>query len=177
MNRRIIGFVVVALPVLALAGTWVSAHRTAQQGVDWDVPVRGYDPRDLLRGHYIRYEYDWPYAQPKGEEELGFDVGGYGPVCLIGKAPVLRLAKPLSHSDDEKGCDAVVRPNEWRESDGEDGAHRDRLFVPQTQAAGLESRLRDEKQQGVIRIRVRADGVATPQSLSFRPRPPGSTEE
>jgi uncharacterized membrane-anchored protein len=25
-----------------------------------DVAVTGYDPRDLLRGHYVRFTYVWP---------------------------------------------------------------------------------------------------------------------
>ena len=47
-----------ALPVLGLAGSWALSHRQAQQGTDWEVPVAGYDPRDLLRGDYVILRYE-----------------------------------------------------------------------------------------------------------------------
>jgi uncharacterized membrane-anchored protein len=46
------------LPIMALAYSWIATCRLAQQGQEWLIPIRGYDPRDLLRGHYIQYQYD-----------------------------------------------------------------------------------------------------------------------
>lgn len=179
MNRTAIWIGTMALPVLALAAAWANTHRMAQQGVEWDVLVSGYDPRDPLRGHYIRYQYDWPLpkvAAKEDEEEMGFQPFLSGPVCLIGTSPAITSARLIAGSTDEKGCTSIVRPNSWRESDGEDGAHRDRLYVPQAKAADMEAKLRDETQQAVVRIRVRPDGVATPLSMSFRPRPAAAKE-
>ena len=49
-----------ALPLIALCASWGFTHYKAQQGTIWAVPISGYDPRDLLRGHYVVYRYDWP---------------------------------------------------------------------------------------------------------------------
>jgi hypothetical protein len=46
-----------------------------------------------------------------------------------------------------------------------------RLHVAQSAAPGLERQLADPSQQGVLRLRVRADGQITPLALEFRPRP------
>lgn len=52
-----IGFVF--LPVLALL-VWVATIEGQRyQGKEVVVRLRGYDPRDLLSGHYIRYQLDW----------------------------------------------------------------------------------------------------------------------
>lgn len=179
MNSKAIWTALLALPVLALAGAWANTYRMAQQGIDWDVPVSGYDPRDPLRGHYIRYQYDWPVpkaAAKEGEEDVGFQPFQSGPVCIIGTSPAITSARLIGGSKDEAGCTSIVRPNEWRESDGEDGAHRDRLYVPQAKAAAMEAKLRDPDQQAVIRLRVRPDGVATPLEMSFWARPPQPKE-
>ncbi len=179
MNRKAIWIGVLALPVLALAAAWANTHHMAQQGMDWDVPVSGYDPRDPLRGHYIRYQYDWPFpkaAAKEGEEAQDFHSFETGPVCILGTSPAITSVRLTTEGKGEEGCTSIVRYNDWRESDGEDGVYRDRLYVPQAKAADMEAKLRDEKQQAIVRIRVRPDGVATPQSMRFEPRPVNEKE-
>lgn len=179
MNRTMVWAGTLALPVLALAAAWANTHFMAQQGTDWDVPVSGYDPRDPLRGHYIRYQYDWPLpktAAKADDEDMGFQPFLSGPVCIVGKSPAIASARLITGGEDETGCTSIVRPNSWRESDGEDGAHTDRLYVPQAKAPTMEAKLRDERQQAFVRIRVRPDGVATPLSMSFMPRPADAKE-
>ena len=43
------------LPVAGLAGLWAISANTYRQGTEWEVPIQGYDPRDLLRGHYVEF--------------------------------------------------------------------------------------------------------------------------
>ena len=40
----------------------ISLFITKNSGVDIKLPVMGYDPRDLLSGHYIQYQIDWEKA-------------------------------------------------------------------------------------------------------------------
>lgn len=179
MNRKAIWIGTLALPVLALAAAWANTHHMARQGTEWDVPVSGYDPRDPLRGHYIRYQYDWPLPKAsvsEGEDDIVFQPFDTGPVCIMGTSPAIASARLIKGSADETGCVSIVRPNDWNESDGEDGAHSDRLYVPQAKAADMEAKLRDEKQQAIVRIRVRPDGVVTPLAMTFRPRPTAAKE-
>ena len=48
-----------AMPLVCLA-VW-TGYLTYERatGVEVKVSVRGYDPRDLLSGHYIQYQVDW----------------------------------------------------------------------------------------------------------------------
>src|SRR3546814_2355280 len=57
--KRGLSLAALALPVLGLT---ISAgwHQWRQSGAtEWRIPVTGYDPRDLLAGHYARFRYAW----------------------------------------------------------------------------------------------------------------------
>jgi len=149
-----------ALPLAGLATSWATTHRAAQQGTEWLVPIGGYDPRDLLRGHYVIYTYDWP-----GLEGGAADLMGEPVLCLEGQAP--NLAR--THLPDGEPCKRPVRASGgWNDPEG--GLASGRLYVSQERAAVLQRQLADPKLQGIVRIRVREDGHLTPLDITFRPR-------
>ena len=156
MNRQSLRAATLVFALLGLAVAWIVTHHRAQQGVEWDVPVSGYDPRDLLRGHYIAYQYDWP----------GFKRDGYGNgkevLCLDGAPPTIRRAYLAPEGD----CPYPVSgPDDiW-------AVDRGQIYVPQTQASAMEAKLRDPKLQAMVRFRLRPDGHITPLAMTFRPRP------
>lgn len=47
------------LPLACLIGWTLFLTVSRNQGTDVKVAVTGYDPRDLLSGHYIAYQIDW----------------------------------------------------------------------------------------------------------------------
>ena len=58
MNKRVL-ITLFFIPLLMLA-TWAEwLYMQRATGVDVKVAVTGYDPRDLLSGHYIQYTIDW----------------------------------------------------------------------------------------------------------------------
>jgi uncharacterized membrane-anchored protein len=48
------------LPIVAFAGLTVRAELLRASGPVFRVAIAGYDPRDLLQGHYLRYRLQWP---------------------------------------------------------------------------------------------------------------------
>jgi uncharacterized membrane-anchored protein len=52
--------VALLLPILATAGLIIRAELHLH-GRQWQFPIRGYDPRDMLRGHYLTYRIDWDH--------------------------------------------------------------------------------------------------------------------
>lgn len=162
MNRRLAFALALALPLAGLAASWASTHRAAQQGVEWEVPIAGYDPRDLLRGHYVIYRYDWP-----GLEGRRTNLALEPVLCLDGEPPrIARVYRP-----DGDGCNGsfVRASGGWNDPEG--GLASGRLYVSQARAAELQRRLADPALQGVVRIRLRDDGHITPLDIRFRPRP------
>ncbi len=60
MNKYI-GFIL-GFPFLILVSWFSYAIIFEKEAASVVLPVRGYDPRDLLSGHYIRYWIDWDKA-------------------------------------------------------------------------------------------------------------------
>jgi hypothetical protein len=150
-----------ALPLAGLAASWASSHHAAQQGTEWEVPIAGYDPRDLLRGHYVIYRYDWPELEGR-RTNLALETV----LCFEGEPPrIARVYRPGAN-----GCPGhfVRASGGWNDPQG--GLASGRLYVPQTRAAALERRLADPALQGMLRIRVRDDGHITPLEIEFVPR-------
>ena len=48
------------LPIVAFAALTVRAELLRASGPVFRVAIAGYDPRDLLQGHYLRYHIQWP---------------------------------------------------------------------------------------------------------------------
>lgn len=154
--RNALRAAVLLLPILGLALAWGIAHRRGQQGTDWDVPVQGYDPRDLLRGHYLMFQYDWPGL-------VEDDVPGPGAVlCLEGAPPRITVSRV------QRGGEACARP--VRAAPG-DTLLAGRLYIPQERAPALEAQLRDPALRGIVRLRVRENGRYSPVDIRFEPRP------
>lgn len=149
-----------ALPLAGLAGLWAWTDSWTREGTDWDVPVQGYDPRDLLRGHYIQFQYDWP-----GESVTDDNRWWLGSFCIEGTAPNIER---IVVRDDVESCAHFAKP-EAASIYGGQGLRRGRLYVPQTRARELEQKLADPELRGIVTVRQRTDGRILPQSIRFRP--------
>jgi hypothetical protein len=157
------------LPLAGLGETWLSTHRATQQGTEWDVPVRGYDPGDYLRGHYVQFTYEWPVEETKADDFSG-NMGG-DEVCIVGKAPVVtRLVDPpATRPTSGAPCANYVR-SEFVSEFGR-GPSSGRLYASEAEAMRLQEALADPKQQGIVRVRLRPDGHLMPLRITFRPKP------
>lgn len=156
-----------ALPLTGLGLLWADTHSKAQLGTDWEVPIMGYDPRDLLRGHYVTYRYDWPGWK---RDTLGF----VKELCIEGTAPKIdRVSTPnqeLGRPAQVPECTVIARAPSGGDDRG-NGLEGGLFYLPQDKAAAYEKKLRDPKLQGVIRLRIREDGITRPVALTFQPRP------
>ena len=150
------------LPLIGLAVAWAVSHQRGEQGTDWEVPVQGYDPRDLLRGHYLVFQYDWPGLE---DGELP---GPGAMLCMEGEAPRI---------DSVEIVPAGMRcPRPVRAAFG-DTLAAGKLYIPQDKARGLEAQLADPALRGIVTLRVRDDGRYTPMGIRFEPRPPGEAPD
>ncbi|WP_336968437.1 GDYXXLXY domain-containing protein [Sphingobium aromaticiconvertens] len=167
------------LPLIVLAYTWGATYRLAQQGQDWLVPINGYDPRDLLRGHFVQYRYDWPVNRPsadrRGEVSAALDPTHASRLCIEGVAPNITGVRALPFSEDQvgsqatEGCAIVVHATLGTRREVR-GLETGIMFTSQDRAIALSRRLADRNQQGFVRVKIRSDGVMRPVDLEFRPR-------
>lgn len=158
--KRAAGLAAFALPLAGLAALWGWSDYLSRQGTDWLVPVAGYDPRDLLRGHYVQFSYDWPGLDAQAPRDRGL-----AELCLHGAAPRLeRVSLPAPGSP----CAHRARAAD-ADSYYPTGLSTGRVYIAQTRSEALTRKLGDPELRGFVVLRQREDGTITPRALRFRP--------
>lgn len=156
-----------SLPLLGLAALWGWSDHLSRQGDEWEVPIMGYDPRDILRGHYVEFTYDWP----------GLDEGAWSEpldaLCLTGSAPVIERAMRTSEAE-LAACAHPVRVSGGGVY-GTEALRRGRLYAGQRRAGELDKALRDQSQRAFVRFRLAPDGTLMPLDIVLRARGPDET--
>ena len=152
-----------ALPVLGVALLIARAEIVLRSGAPLLVPITGYDPRDLLEGHYLNFRYDWDLD--KGEPCFGGD-------CCLCVEPALASGggdpkagpRPRARSircDDAASCTHRLRTGE--------GGPPTRYYVPEDRAQALERVVRDRR--AAVLLSVRRDGRAAIKELYLDGQP------
>lgn len=166
-----------ALPVLALATLIGLQEREFHGATVVNVPIRGYDPRDLLRGHYIQGQFDWDWEGEPAASSSSTSADGAACV-LTADAPKPRLRflagwKAGDRVGDE--CRAIIAGRGWARRGGiaarfapatlDSGGGQVKLFVPEDRAADLETLLLERPGALTVDLAVRPDGSAAIKAL------------
>ena len=124
----------VLLPVVGLIGLVARAEIALRAGEAFRIPITGYDPRDLLHGHYLQYSYafDWQGQSTCGAREDGRPAALTPGCCVC----LTREAAPTARQLD---CDEARRCDGWLQV--EPLVPPLRYFVPEQQARQLEGAL------------------------------------
>jgi hypothetical protein len=152
-----------AIPVLGLAALIVRAEMKVRLGVEWLIGIEGYDPRDLLSGHFLRYQYSfrWEGEGTCGPSPLEVERGFWLPrdrspvprdasaccVCLRRRGePLMEPGARLVRCDDAEtaGCDGSLRAR--------DVIGPQKYFVPEDRAQELERALRGREAAVVVSL-------------------------
>lgn len=138
MNKRILLIVALALPIIALALNAYLKSTQRDGGEEVVLPIEGFDPRDLLSGHYLLYRVD--YAVEKGcgtqDEEAS--------VCL---RPMRSIYPQGSLPAD---CELFIRGR--CDNNGDFLADIERFYIPEEYAQSLEDKVRDRKGELVLSV-------------------------
>jgi hypothetical protein len=138
MSRRLLT-AVLALPLAGLALNIAASALELRGASEWRIPVAGFDPRDPLRGHYVRFRYDWRLA---GNPALCTDAGACALCIEDGGATVRVVAAgtPCPGRIDLSASAIDLRPPTLT---GERTPQFfGRLFVSEARAPELEAQLR-----------------------------------
>ena len=172
MSRAFLVAVIVALavPVLALAGLvgqqeWLLANTRILS-----VPLTGFDPRDLLRGHYIRAQLDWSWERPPSVEEYQVVDGA---LCVLEETPKPRvrfLAGWKAGDQTDADCRLIIAgrarpPSRFVPTALDNGDGGIQFYVPESRADDLETLLRDRPGALTVDLAIRADGGAAIKAL------------
>lgn len=159
-----------ALPVLALAALVGHQELLLANARILSVPLTGFDPRDLLRGHYIRAQMDWDWERaPAISEYEAVD----GALCVLAEMPKPRVRfLPGCKAGDriDADCRLVIAgqaraPSRFAPSQLDNGDGAIQLYVPEARASDLEKLMRERPGSLTVDLAIRADGVAAIKAL------------
>ena len=155
MRRKAAALVIVALalPVVALAAMIGQQEWLRSRVTVLNVPVRGVDPRDLLRGHYLTAGFEWNWERlPQAEADGRMPAGALCVIAIDARRPRVRFLSDSTADQATAGdCLLVVPGGMWGRDafvpgtiDTTNGSIR--LFVPETRAGELERPARTWRQ-------------------------------
>lgn len=150
INKRLV--MVVMIPFVLLCLLIARAEYHLSTGTQWDIAITGYDPRDLLRGHYLRFRlaYDWQEPRERCSTDSTCvycftDVGEQAPKV---KAVNIHRAKQ---------CDAFMQY----------GEPLNRFYIPETQARYAEDLLRQARIDNTAYLRLSINIKGVPQIVDL----------
>lgn len=117
-----------------------------ERGTLWQISVNGYDPRDLLHGHYLTYRYNWQWAKNTGECK-GKDCA----VCLhdVNSNHVDPQVTLMKAKDAEESCDTYIRGYSYSGKNFRIGAKNAngllRYYIAEEDARDLNKFMRDQE--------------------------------
>lgn len=140
--RLYAAMVALVLPLLVPAALGVKAHLDIKNADIYRVPIAGYDPRDMLRGHYLIFRFEWPWADNNiPDENACADNPQNCCVCLSGDASAPAAHLQVCPPSPDSTCPAPIRGRLRGEGDFDIGINR--YYIPETRARELEKLLRD----------------------------------
>ncbi len=150
-RRGVVVAVSLALPVLLIAGMAGQAEWALRGGVPVRVRISGYDPSDMIRGHYLRYRFAWNW-------DGGAPSAATVALCVLsrGENPLVR---PLASAGDP-ACELPVRLQPGDASRFQPEGVSDQLFVPENAAAALQQALLYGSATLTVTLSVARDGSA-----------------
>jgi hypothetical protein len=131
MSRSHVSIAVV-LPVLAIVLGIVRAELTFARTRDFTFEITGYDPRDLLRGHYLQFRLQ---LDPAAEREYCSPASNSCCLCLtqLDGSPMPRIERATCNT--ARSCDAWL--------DAETATRPLRFYVSDVAAPALERKLQN----------------------------------
>ena len=156
--------VLLFIPIFILLGWTLSVQSMISQGEKLDLPVRGYDPRDILAGHYLSVSVDYDAFPSECKVEDKKENG------------LLRVRESLWKKKDAffcpdsgkivldrpAGCRSFIKGycyyNRFHDNIS-------RFYVSEKKAGILEKAVRDKSKEPVLRVSVTQDGRAFPLDL------------
>lgn len=151
-------WIALLIPVVGLALLTAYKATVLKVGTVYTLPIRGYDPRDLLSGHYLIYGVEYGVSDICANSN---SVPGDPPreafVCLEPK--MFSFQKPVE-------CQAMVR---GVCSHGRFVAGIEKFFIPEGRAQELERAVME--QRGSIQISILGNGQAQVKELLVDGKP------
>jgi uncharacterized membrane-anchored protein len=148
--------VALALPVLVLVGFTLYNSQKLSVGVERTFAVEGFDPRDLLKGHYVTFQVVWDSADNCG------DVGSSRVVFCVDQKTFAADHRLIS------GCDLYIR-GECVYGRFKSESDLEKFFIPAERGPQLDRLLRDKRAS--VSLVIQRSGSAQIKELFIDGKP------
>jgi uncharacterized membrane-anchored protein len=166
--RHNLAILTLVLMVLLPSLLMVKALHDRGNGLVWQVDMTGYDPRDLLRGHYLNFRYDWDIVDVDSSEHC--IAGQACCLCLTERAPN-DFTNPQVRAVDCRN-ESIARQCTSRLKNMNAMMGPQIYYVPEDHALRLEKMLRDGGHDFKMEIAVpRSGGPAMIRDLYVDQKP------
>jgi uncharacterized membrane-anchored protein len=130
------------IPILIIVGSIGKSEYQLATGKFWKFKISGYDPRDLLRGHYVNYQVEFDWQKDKGICSDKDDCC----LCLNRKKNSLDSSKvsKMSCSLATERCDGLMREEYIQELK--------KYFIPEDKGKVLENAIREKDAEILVAI-------------------------
>ncbi len=157
--------IAVLLPLVTLAFGVVRSEYRMSRSTEWEFSVRGFDPRDLLRGHYINYSIELGEPDPAvcadDDPDCCYCLTRAAPTSTAEPAPVPVVARARC-SRARRDCDGALRTRA--------ASSLNRFYVAESRARDIEAELREGVRDGEARIVLAIDGMGRAHVTELRVR-------
>ena len=145
------------LPIAVLAANAWLSHQQRENGETVKLAIQGFDPRDLLSGHYLIYDIDY-----------GISAGNGCPASHIEAVACLHPKRQIFPSDElPASCTQYISGN--CNDDGRFISGLERFYVPEQYAKTLEKYVLNSR--GELLISLNSDGKAAIRDLLIDGQP------
>jgi uncharacterized membrane-anchored protein len=128
-----------ALPLIILLSTIAKSEYQIRSGETWAFKIGAYDPRDILKGQYLRFKVLWDWEKKGNAQALKSNFC----TCLKRKQETIKISKARCDST-PKTCDGFIR-NKYL-------SRIERYYIPEKKGKELEKQLRDKQAEIVLSI-------------------------
>ena len=157
LNNRWTLLLALMLPIAVLAANVWLSHQQREHGATVVLPIQGFDPRDLLSGHYLTYEIDYGISADTGCPASDIEAA----VCLTPRAQVFP-------SDElPANCTQFISGN--CDNNARFITKLERFYIPEQYAKPLEKYVQNN--QGKLVISLDGTGSAAIRDLLINDQP------
>ncbi|QQR89578.1 MAG: GDYXXLXY domain-containing protein [Myxococcales bacterium] len=153
--------VALALPLVLIVGSIAFSQYNLERGTLWYFSLKGYDPRDLLKGHYIHYVvgYDWDGGARSCDDLAD---------CCLCLTETWERKPPRVHFDRceaTRRCDASIRDEQLEKLQ--------RFYIPGAHASELERIFikAARTDEALLQVSVTSEGSVTVKDLLVYDQP------
>lgn len=161
MNNSKLAFALL-IPLITLFGIILKTEVDVQQSVKIRVPIAGYDPRDLLKGHYLEFRYKWDFDTYKTTSFFNRKINSYPSMeealCI---SEDLRKVYPISLNATDSNCRFRIAGRLVKGS-GENFDFLigiEKFYIPEEHAKFLEKKLGEGKGEAELAINNQSRAV------------------